>query len=133
MKSRSRDCSRVTTAEMCSSCSTDLCARLASFIYGCRRLRRRRYCGARGAEAKRAQDHGDASNDVRAHADDQRPLADADSVDEVDDLPPEEEEVSQDRDVVGAAAFPDAQRLRNVGGTGGDADDRDEPGEQLVE
>src|SRR5260221_1034039 len=56
--------------------------------------------GCRGTEPKRAQDHGEASHEVRGHADDERPLADADSVDEVDDLSSEEEQVGEDRHVV---------------------------------
>src|SRR3954451_8543139 len=46
----------------------------------------RRNCGAPGAEAERAEDYGETAHDVRGHTDDQRPLTDADSVDEVNQL-----------------------------------------------
>src|SRR5664279_1190278 len=73
-------------------------------------------------EPNRAPDHRETPHDIRRHADDQGPLADADSVDEVDDLSAEEEEIGQDGDVVGALPLPDPQGLRNVGGTSGDTD-----------
>src|SRR6266446_8439396 len=86
-----------------------------------------------GTEPECAQDHGETPGDVRGHADDQRPLPDTDPVDEVNELSSEEEQIGQDRYVVRAAAFPDPQRLWNVGGTRGDTDDGDEPGEKSVE
>src|SRR5947208_12661437 len=83
-----------------------------------------------GAEPQGTEDHGEAAGDVGGHADDEGPLVDADAVDEVDELAAEEEEVGEDGDVVGAVALPDPQGLRDVGGTGGDTNDGDEPGEE---